>query len=583
MVFVVSFASCLDVAAISIDMGKALDTNRELATVGICNLMSGLTFGFTGSYIFSQTIFTYRTGVHSRWIGAMIMCVFLYIVVSPVNVLQIAPLFFFGSTLIFIGYDLLYEWLWEIRHQVFLTEYLIVLLTFVFIQIVGIDFGIVLGVLVAIIEHVVLTVQTSGVHRIQKRSRAVWTPGENKILHNYAYNYVWPKIVTLEINGTVFFGSSLLVLNQISQEIGLNTEGVEVESSTAGLVRSPHTPHAASFMLNLERRASAVATPAGQSSRPGGTPKFVVLDLGRVTHMDVSATRGCFLQLVKMCANRGIIICASGFTPRVEWLFRTHEVSFRATEEEDTVKAQLQSRGESALSQVSLEHILLFVNLQEALEFCETSLLHKFDTREQTPSLARIQGPQEQSFSGIIAHVLGSSLVERDILKRIDGQRYYEEVELNSGELVFQKDTHSDAFYVVLKGKVANTVSARAVYKQRQEIISGAGPVQQPEVRRSYSDLRELSESDHGVDDEERRIVATMWTVGGVFGYVDFFAERPRFFRAIAARDGTRVAKLTHSHLNLMMSEDPDLYALLQRALLHASVTDLVNCTCLDV
>lgn len=37
MVFVVSFASCLDVAAISIDMGEALDTNRELATVGICN------------------------------------------------------------------------------------------------------------------------------------------------------------------------------------------------------------------------------------------------------------------------------------------------------------------------------------------------------------------------------------------------------------------------------------------------------------------------------------------------------------------------------------------------------------------
>jgi hypothetical protein len=37
MVFVVSFASCLDVAAISLDMGEALDTNRELATVGICN------------------------------------------------------------------------------------------------------------------------------------------------------------------------------------------------------------------------------------------------------------------------------------------------------------------------------------------------------------------------------------------------------------------------------------------------------------------------------------------------------------------------------------------------------------------
>jgi MFS superfamily sulfate permease-like transporter len=37
MVFVVSFASCLDVAAISMDMGEALDTNKELTTVGIGN------------------------------------------------------------------------------------------------------------------------------------------------------------------------------------------------------------------------------------------------------------------------------------------------------------------------------------------------------------------------------------------------------------------------------------------------------------------------------------------------------------------------------------------------------------------
>lgn len=88
------------------DMGEALDTNRELATVGLGNFLSGLLFGFTGSYIFSQTIFTYRTGVHSRWIGVFIMMIFAYVVASPVNILQVTPLFFLGSTLIFIGYVL---------------------------------------------------------------------------------------------------------------------------------------------------------------------------------------------------------------------------------------------------------------------------------------------------------------------------------------------------------------------------------------------------------------------------------------------------------------------------------------------
>ena len=97
MVFVVSFASCLDVAAISMDMGEALDTNKELATVGVCNLMSGCTIGFTGSYIFSQTIFTYRTGCRSKWVGIFIMIMFIAVVVSKVNFLSVLPLFFLGG------------------------------------------------------------------------------------------------------------------------------------------------------------------------------------------------------------------------------------------------------------------------------------------------------------------------------------------------------------------------------------------------------------------------------------------------------------------------------------------------------
>ena len=90
-------------AAIAMDIGEALDTNMELKTVGIGNLCSGLTLGFTGSYIFSQTIFTYRTGVHSRWIGIFIIIVFGYVIASPVNMLEVVPLFFLGSTLVFIG------------------------------------------------------------------------------------------------------------------------------------------------------------------------------------------------------------------------------------------------------------------------------------------------------------------------------------------------------------------------------------------------------------------------------------------------------------------------------------------------
>ena len=52
MYTVVAFSSSLDVAAIQMDMGKQLDFNHELITVGLSNAASGLCGGFTGSYIF---------------------------------------------------------------------------------------------------------------------------------------------------------------------------------------------------------------------------------------------------------------------------------------------------------------------------------------------------------------------------------------------------------------------------------------------------------------------------------------------------------------------------------------------------
>ena len=60
MVVVVAFSSCLDVAAIELELGKKLDYDHELKTVGISNVVSGVTGGYSGSYIFSQTIFTLR-------------------------------------------------------------------------------------------------------------------------------------------------------------------------------------------------------------------------------------------------------------------------------------------------------------------------------------------------------------------------------------------------------------------------------------------------------------------------------------------------------------------------------------------
>jgi len=76
-------------------------------------------------------------------------------------------------------------------------EYILVWTTFIAIQLVGMDGGIVIGVLVAIVDHVIHSSRTTGVYKVNKRSRAVWSPEEHKILQSRAYNLENPNIVTI--------------------------------------------------------------------------------------------------------------------------------------------------------------------------------------------------------------------------------------------------------------------------------------------------------------------------------------------------------------------------------------------------
>lgn len=146
MIFVVALSSGLDVAAIDQEVPMQLEYNYELCTVGLSNVISGLTGGYTGSYIFSQTIFSLRAGIRSRSMGYFIvLCEFLFFA-SPVPILAYIPNFFFGSLLLMICIDLMIEWLWDVRHKLTAAEYFVALGTFVSILCVGVETGILCGV-----------------------------------------------------------------------------------------------------------------------------------------------------------------------------------------------------------------------------------------------------------------------------------------------------------------------------------------------------------------------------------------------------------------------------------------------------
>ncbi|EEY64267.1 Sulfate Permease (SulP) Family [Phytophthora infestans T30-4] len=152
MVFIVAFGSCLDIAAIELDMDKKLDFNQELNTVGWSNVVSGLLGGCTGSYIFSQTIFTYRSKTNSRIVGVCVIIAESAIMVAPISVMSYVPRFFFAATLIFIAIDLLIEWLVLAHKQMSRLEYAVLWVTFICVNLVSLEMGIAIGAGAAILN-----------------------------------------------------------------------------------------------------------------------------------------------------------------------------------------------------------------------------------------------------------------------------------------------------------------------------------------------------------------------------------------------------------------------------------------------
>lgn len=319
------------------------------------DLLTILWFSASGSYIFSQTIFTFRTGCRSRIIGVFIMLAYLLVCISTINILQIAPLFFLGATLIFIGYDLVWEWIVEIRTKLYLTEYIILLVTFVAIQVIGMDFGILVGVVVALIDHVGTTTRVSSLNRVLKRSRMVWSAETYNILQLHGYSSDNEKIVTLEIKGPVFFGSSQKLLQDITEEIGLDISDKELRQIA---LASPHTstPHS-----SIKARK-----PRGVNSRRRTRihPQYVVLDMTSMHNLDASAASSCFLQLAKLCEKRGIFLCAAGVLPRVEWMLRSHHVAY-AFDDEIKMKNDMLSHRDGQWNQPVFDKLILFMTLFE--------------------------------------------------------------------------------------------------------------------------------------------------------------------------------------------------------------------------
>ncbi|KAG1711424.1 hypothetical protein DVH05_008676 [Phytophthora capsici] len=415
MTFVVAFSSCLDVAAIEMDMGSQLNINHELKSVGWSNVVSGLLGGYTGSYIFSQTIFTYRSKTNSRIVGVCVIISEFAIVLVPLSVMSLVPRFFFAATLIFIAIDLMLEWLVHVYHKILPREYVVLWLSFIAINMVSLELGMVLGIGFAIINFLLGYAQVRVVSRRCRSSAAV-----RKLAARTLLGQKRDAIVYLELYGYLFFGSSVQILEDVQKAVHIRTSSAIKQRSSKGLDMEPQYADDSGIPLTpvSKRDVPIQCLDGSPAPHPDGLPtEYVVMDFSRVSGMDATAARSAFMILQQHCKRHEITVIFADVLPEIRSLLLKNEIA----EEEN-----------------------FFLNAESALEFCENQLLvHTNHAQDITHN--------HESMSVLLHRFMGEP-DDSPLFRGVD--QFFRKYEVPQGYEFYRVASYPDRFYFLASGRV---------------------------------------------------------------------------------------------------------------------------------
>jgi SulP family sulfate permease len=149
LVFVSLLSLVLTNGSLELAIEKDLDLNRELKAVGLANLVAGLGSSMAGNQALPSTLLVHRLGAASRLTGVFKAVPCLAVLILGPTFLNYFPKPILGSLLLFLGIDLLWQWLYKAWFKLPWVDYGIILVTLVVINTTGFILGIGVGLSLA--------------------------------------------------------------------------------------------------------------------------------------------------------------------------------------------------------------------------------------------------------------------------------------------------------------------------------------------------------------------------------------------------------------------------------------------------
>jgi SulP family sulfate permease len=226
LILVCTIGASLATTALEIGAETELEPNHELRAHGLANLAAALVGGLPAFTLTGPSLAYLRLGVSSRLMPILRPLFSLVLGVAGLNLLGFVPKVLVGTLLFVFAFRLMDEWLIRSRHRLGRSDYILVVTITGIISLVGFLPGVAAGILIAVLDFQVkysrLNVIKAELSGRDFRSDVERSPRADRILRE-----VGERVITFEIQGFIFFGTAIGLLQHIRERIEASTQKIE--------------------------------------------------------------------------------------------------------------------------------------------------------------------------------------------------------------------------------------------------------------------------------------------------------------------------------------------------------------------
>ena len=254
--------SMLHTTGFSATFGLGSDVERDLRGHGLANIAASSVGGLPGFMILGETILARRMGLAGILPAVAAGAGFGLVLSFGASILSYLPAGLFALIISYLGFDLIWTWLWKSRSRLsaleHLTVWLIVLVAAAFSFLTALGIGILAAVTIFIYSYSNTEIVRMRSTVASRRSRVERSEEASALLSE-----VGDKAVILELSGFVFFGTADRLVDYALAEL---------------------------------------ADP--------GNPEYLLLDFARVSGIDASAVASLQTIADKSAQNRATLVLA---------------------------------------------------------------------------------------------------------------------------------------------------------------------------------------------------------------------------------------------------------------------------------